>query len=109
MLDKTLLGKRISEYRKNAGLTQEQLAEQIARSTVHISHVEKGRVALSMDSFLDLCRALNVSPNDLLRDQFPPSTPGFDEDLIPEDQMLLASIAQTMRDSRRGYRSMPPK
>ena len=43
MDNKKKLGKRIKELRKNAGLTQEQVAEQIEMEQNTISVIESGR------------------------------------------------------------------
>ena len=41
-IDYKLIGERIKEARKNAGLSQEKLAEMIDVTTVYISRVERG-------------------------------------------------------------------
>lgn len=44
-----LLGKRIRELRKRAGLTQEQLAEQLGIDQKHMSRIELGKSYPSLD------------------------------------------------------------
>ena len=60
------LGMKIKEHRKNGHLTQEKLAEMINLSPQHISHIESGHTKLSIASFVSICNALNVTPNELL-------------------------------------------
>ena len=52
------------------GLTQAQLAEIIDISTIHMSHLETGSVAMSLECMIKVCNALEVSPDDLLIGEF---------------------------------------
>lgn len=45
MKSQVLIGKRIKEYRKRSGLTQEALAEKVQLSAHYVSAVECGRVS----------------------------------------------------------------
>ena len=60
------IGNRIRKYRKDCGLTQEQLADKIKATKGRISNWEQGINRPDADIIADLCRALNVSPSDLL-------------------------------------------
>ena len=60
------IGNRIRKYRKDCGLTQEQLADKINATKGRISNWEQGINRPDADVIADLCRALNVSPSDLL-------------------------------------------
>ena len=44
MIDYELIGSRLKEARKTAGLTQEELADQVFLSTVYLSRIENGKV-----------------------------------------------------------------
>ena len=55
----------IKTYRKNAGLTQEQLAEKIGVTTVSVQNWENGKTKIKYDHFLDLAEVFNV-PVDML-------------------------------------------
>ncbi|MBQ3016441.1 MAG: helix-turn-helix transcriptional regulator [Clostridia bacterium] len=56
------LGLKISYYRKLRGLTQEQLAEKIEKSSAFIGHVEAPNVdkAISFDTLFDIADALEI-------------------------------------------------
>jgi len=69
-MDLKLLGLNIKNSRKNIKLTQAQLAEITNLSTVHISHIEGGSVKMSVDTLINICNALNTTPNDILWGQF---------------------------------------
>lgn len=60
------IGNRIRKFRKECGLTQEQLADKINATKSRISNWEQGINRPDADVIADLCRALNVSPSDLL-------------------------------------------
>ena len=56
------LGLKIAYYRKLRGLTQEQLAEKIERTTAFVGHVEAPNIskAVSLDTLFDIANALDV-------------------------------------------------
>ena len=62
------IGHRIREARLLRGLTQEQLAESAGLSVTYISNLERGLQTASLDAFVPLCNALNVSSDTLLQD-----------------------------------------
>ncbi len=60
------IGNRIRKYRKESGLTQEQLAEKINATKSRISNWEQGINRPDADIIGNICHALHVSPSDLL-------------------------------------------
>ncbi|GEM_PF-162120 len=56
-----LLGSRIRTLRKEKGIKQEQLAELVDKTTEHISFIERGERAPSLELLLHLSHALDVS------------------------------------------------
>ncbi|MDY3937328.1 MAG: helix-turn-helix transcriptional regulator [Oscillospiraceae bacterium] len=60
------IGGRIRIYRKERGLTQEQLAQKIDVGKNRISNWEQGINRPDADIIGKICLALNVSPSDLL-------------------------------------------
>ena len=69
--DYKALGKRISNARKQAGITQEALGEQLNK---HISVIESAIKRPSLDALVDIANALDVSTDDLLVDSLMHST-----------------------------------
>lgn len=55
------IGGRIRLYRKQSGLTQEQLASKINVTKSRVSNWEQGINRPDADILADICRALNVS------------------------------------------------
>lgn len=67
-MDYYQIGQRIRKFRKLAGLSQEQLAEQAGISVTHMSHIETGNTKLSLSVFAAISQALNVQADYLLFD-----------------------------------------
>ncbi len=65
-VDYILMGKRLAERRKSAGLTQEQLAEMAELTNNYISNIENGRSVPSVETLVDLCEALRTTPDAIL-------------------------------------------
>lgn len=57
---------RIRALRQAAGLTQEQLSERSDIAPQHLSRLETGRQAPSLDTLVDLAAALDTTPSALL-------------------------------------------
>lgn len=64
----TQLGKNIRARRKQLGLTQEQLAEQIGVGHQALSRIEHGKMAPKMDRLPSLAKSLRCSVSDLFRE-----------------------------------------
>ena len=62
------VGQQIRSYRKEAGLTQEQLAEKSSLSYKYLGEVERGIVNVSLDSLMRIAKALKLKVADLVRD-----------------------------------------
>ncbi len=56
-----IVGKRIKELRKIAGLSQEKLARKIAVDRTFISKIESGKINLTIHSLSSICKGLNVT------------------------------------------------
>ena len=60
------IGKRIQSRRKQLGLTQEHLAEQMNVSVQMISNLERGNKAIRIDNLVNLSNILNISTDYIL-------------------------------------------
>lgn len=58
---KRLLGSRIQKIRKAKGLSQEELAERVGLSSKYISSIERGNENPTLDTFIKLSSAMDVS------------------------------------------------
>lgn len=60
------IGARIRKYREICGLSQKELAQKIGVSNSRVSNWEQGINRPDADILADICKALNVSPSELL-------------------------------------------
>lgn len=58
--DKEFLGNKFKEYRKNANLTQEALAEKIGIAEKHYGKLERGAFIPSLETFFKLVDVLKI-------------------------------------------------
>jgi len=65
VIRKVLKGK-LKKYRKQSGMTQEELAHKIGVSRAYVGYLEQGRNVPSLDTLSKIARALRVSVADLV-------------------------------------------
>ena len=66
MLDQEKTGNYIAEKRKQLGMTQKQLAEQVGLTDKAVSKWERGKSVPDSAMIADLCRILHISVNEFL-------------------------------------------
>lgn len=71
MLEKAALGERIREARLKKGYTQQALAQIADIGTVYLGEIERGQKMPSLNSFMKMIQALDVSADYILRDELP--------------------------------------
>ena len=69
-----ILGTNIKQIRSLEGISQEQLAERISKSSHFISLLERGECGLSISTLIDICRALNTDTNSIFVGILEPTT-----------------------------------
>jgi transcriptional regulator with XRE-family HTH domain len=62
------VGKKIKAIRKKRGLSQMKLAENAELSPTYISYIECGIKSMSLDAFVRIANALNITADELLSD-----------------------------------------
>ena len=60
------IGKRIRQARQAKRFTQSELSEQIHMNPKTLTQLERGKIALSITSLINLCKALTVSADYIL-------------------------------------------
>ena len=73
-VDYKKMGTHIKQRREELKMSQEELGEKTLTSNVHISNIESGARAPSVDLFVEIANALGVSADDLLVDSLNNST-----------------------------------
>lgn len=67
MIEKSM-GKRIQQYRKKKGITQEKLAEMLGLSTNHISALECGKYGVKPELLVNIINILGCTADDIFCD-----------------------------------------
>lgn len=65
-LDYAKMGTRIRQIRKAKGWSQDKLAKKCGISLNFMGHIERGTRKMSMDTFVNLCRELEINADALL-------------------------------------------
>ena len=60
------IGNNLYRVRKVRGLTQAEVAEKADLSDRTYADIERGSVAMRIDSLMKICSALHITPNDVL-------------------------------------------
>lgn len=68
-MDKTVLGKKLRQARKRKGYTQHALAEIADIGDVYLGEIERGKKMPSLNIFIKLVEALDISADYILRDE----------------------------------------
>ena len=82
--DKEFLGNKFKEYRKNANLTQEALAEKIGIAEKHYGKLERGAFVPSLETFFKLVEVLKIPFS-----EFGFNLPDYKDDLKEISRLLL--------------------
>ena len=90
----TALGKRISKFRKESGLTQEQISEKLHISRKHISQIEVASSRPSLETLVDIANLLDISTDNLLIDSLTHSA----STINPEIHRLLLDCNATEQE-----------
>lgn len=104
MIDYVIIGKRIKEYRKKLGFTQEALAELSEVEPSNISHIERAATKLSLPTLVKIANALDVSLDELVYNNLKKSAhisiAAIDEllaDCTPSELTAISEIVRTTK------------
>lgn len=86
-MDKAVIGKRIREARKEHKLTLEKFADMAGIGTVYLGEIERGEKMPSINTFIKMVNALDISADILLRDGVAAAKP-----------FVLNEITEQMKD-----------
>ena len=75
------LGKRIKHFREQKRISQDELGNLVWINNVHISNIETGKKAPSIDLLIELANALGISTDDLLVDSLTHSVSTADSEI----------------------------
>lgn len=69
MMELQRIGERLYAARKKKGLTQSEVAEKSELSDRSYADIERGNANMRVATLLKICRALNVTPDEVLLEQ----------------------------------------
>ncbi|WP_182103750.1 helix-turn-helix domain-containing protein [Niallia taxi] len=91
------IGDKIKLHRKNAKLTQVQLAEKANMSRSYLADLERNRYNPSLDTLTAIADALNINLSNLIDDEKP-----FNPELNENDEKDIQKELQKMIDGLEG-------
>lgn len=102
------LGKRINEVRKDRGLTADKLSESCNINATYLRQIEGGTKMPSLPVFIDICKALHISPDYLLQDDLDGNEisrireiEALWKDASPSEQELVFTIIKAVLEHKR--------
>ena len=69
ILDFGTVGNKLLSVRKRMGMTQAEVAEAAGLSDRTYADIERGTVNMRLDTLLRICRALRITPDEVLTDE----------------------------------------
>lgn len=96
-------GSRIKAARERKKLTQEQLAEIVDLSPMHVSVIERGVKPPKLETFVTLANALEVSADELLQDAVDHATEFNSSEIATLIQSLPKQDQQKLLSAIRAY------
>lgn len=97
------LGKRIREVRRQAGITQEKLAEKMGISASYLGHVERGTRIASLETVVAACNALQVSMDYLLKASLDLKQTYLPDSISPMEKDRLSHFLRLAQETVNGW------
>ena len=82
IFDFNVIGERLHTIRKRMGMTQAEVAESSGLSDRTYANIERGTANMRVESLLNICRALHITPDTILTDE--PAYGSIKKDVIIE-------------------------
>ncbi len=101
------LGKRINMARKDRGYTADRLSELCSINATYLRQIEGGAKVPSLPVFINICNALKISPDYLLRDSLADNEvskirelTSLWENTSPSQQEIAAAMIQAVLERK---------
>ena len=102
-MNKTTLGLRIREARQAKGFSRQILAEKVGTGEVYLGEIERGLKMPSLNTFIRIVDALDVSADYLLRDELPSGKEYVLNEITQKLQHLTPKQRKTAADILDAY------
>ena len=97
-MDKKEFGRRLRNLRKEANLTQEELAEKADISPTFLGEVERGQKIMGLDKFISIVKALGISADYILCNELPTGEPYVFDEITEKLKKLNPKQRKTILD-----------
>lgn len=102
-MDKVSLGNRFKCARVEKGYTQSVLAERAGVSNVYLGEIERGLKMPSLNSFIKIIQALDISADYILRDEVSSGERYIYDEIAAKMRNLTPKQRKTATDILDGY------
>lgn len=85
------IGPRVRQLRARRGMSQKELADRVGLTPSFISQMENNQISPSLNSFIGICSALGVSPDEVWKNLTPPESAPW---LIRREKLFSAAAVQ---------------
>ena len=98
------LGLRVRNARRALGMTQEKLAEKANISASFLGHIERGTRVASLETLVDLCNAMNVTPEYLLSASLHNFDASMPQGLTAAEKAKLSEFLRLAQDTVKNWK-----
>ena len=102
-LNKTTLGKKLRQVRQEKGYTQQHLADKAGIGNVYLGEIERGLKMPSLNSFIRIIEALDVSADFILREELSSGKDYIYDEITQKMQNLTPKQRKTALDILNAY------
>lgn len=102
-MDKSVLGRKLRDARQKKGYTQQTLAEIAGIGNVYLGEIERGSKMPSLNIFIKLIEALDVSADCILRDELTSGKEYIYDEITQKLQNLTPRQRKTAADILDAY------
>lgn len=102
-MDKLTLGKKLRQIRQSKGYTQQSLAEKVGIGNVYLGEIERGLKMPSLNSFIRIIEALDVSADSILRGELSSGREYIYDEITQKMQNLTPKQRKTANDILEAY------
>lgn len=102
-MDKAALGQKLRQARLDKGYTQQSLSEKADIGEVYLSEIERGLKMPSMNLFIKLITALDISADYILHDEVPTGKDFVYDELTQKLDSLTPKQRKTAADILDAY------
>lgn len=102
-MDKVAVGQRIRELRQEKGFSRHALAEKAGTGEVYLGEIERGLKMPSLNTFIRIVEALDVSADYLLRDELTSGKEYVFDEVTQKLKTLTPKQRKTARDILDAY------